>query len=272
VEPVFLQRWVEAHCDEIRRFMEYEATISTEADLADVLGDSWFRDEDWNSAGYRFVALGEESTGGIVALWIRREHPGPHPVVFFGGEGGSGVLCPSPLAWALVLTYAPAIVEYPSSDLDAPSTLSLTENWMLDEDLDPEQAAEAQNALAKYRKHAQELLGKAPPFEALSTVASADVEEFGQWVSANQQRVDARESVEAERASSAKRSARRAKAKRLSEQGRLPAEQQAEKDGTVFVGKCSYCGAEGETRLVHFEEFRFGICYGCYFSPAWAKD
>ena len=145
-----LQGWLLEHADDISQFTDYEIAFSAEDVLRTNLGLRWFRDQGWNEPGYRFVSLGQDGTGGEVALWFSPRRPNDAPVVFFGSEGGAGVLTASPLAFAKALVYGPMLQEYEKGDLDAPSRLSLQDNWFLSGN-DPTEVAAATDALARYR-------------------------------------------------------------------------------------------------------------------------
>lgn len=161
-----LQAWVDEHIDDIVCFMDYEPTIETDEDLAGTLR-YWFDREDWND-GQRFVHLGIDGMGSQFAAWVR---PGSNetPIVYFGSEGGRGVLVGSPRDWALALAYAPWIDEYPTDDGPA----GLTEGEVEDE---------AQEALESYRGALQARFGAVPSLEQLTSGLEDLNKEFLAWV------------------------------------------------------------------------------------------
>ena len=178
--------WLEEHVQSIFRFTDYEVTRESEAELADILGTYWFRAPDtWNQPGYRFVHLGHDGTGGHVAAWIRPGAEEPPPVVFFGSEGGRGVLALTPQRFASALAHGAMIVEYPGlgdDDDDAPARLE-PDSWMLDPDeVDAEAASEASAALDAYRSAHDARFGPPAPLEDLTAGLDALNAEFCGWV------------------------------------------------------------------------------------------
>ena len=177
--PADLRQWLTDHIDEIYAFMraDYEPTLASEDDLTTILGTYGFRDEHWNRPGYRFVHLGHDACGGEVAAWIRpgHEHSEP-PVVFFGSEGGHGVLAATLTRWALLLAHAPEIHEYPVPSVVGPVTDSSQKD-------DPETLAAEAKALAAYRQAALGRFGQIPEMDVLTSDVDALNAEFTAWVS-----------------------------------------------------------------------------------------
>lgn len=268
--PDELIEWVLAHAAHLFAFTDYETTLSSEEDLRAVLGESWFRDADWNEPGYRFLHLGHDGTGGEVALWLRPGDERPPPVVFFGSEGGTGVLAPTPDAWAKALAYGPAIVEYADVET-ATSRLSIEENECLAADADPARKAEAEKHLDAYRRATIARFGPLPPFDELVAVDDADHRELHAWVAGVLERVFARDE-NGEREAAAKRhreSRARAETYGTASADGLPENACERADGARYQGRCPACGRRGELRLTRFEELSFGLCLDCYFSSAW---
>lgn len=265
-----LEEWLVNHADEILRFTDYEVTPSSDENLDESLGQTWFRDDDWNQPGYRFILLGHDGTGGTVAAWLRPQHPETTSVVFFGSEGGAGVLTSSALAFAQALAHGPLIEEYQKPDLDAPSRLSLEDNWYFSHD-DPEWVAEATEALANYRRSTEARFGVLPSFEALVEVPVALQAEFRTWVCTIQARASERDTRAEQLATDLKHKQMRVSALRyaLLSAATLPVNSRSAKDGTRFTGCCAPCGEHDELRLTRFDEFVFGLCLRCYFSAAW---
>ena len=161
-----LQRWLEEQGDTIASFMDYDPTIQTEEELEQTL-QSWFDSERWDAGGHRFLHLGSDNTGGEFALWLRPDEPlEPPPVVYFGSEGGSGVLVASPQSWALALAYAPGVEELAGQD--DPAYIDVELGWMADPEEDPEWFEEAQGALQEYRAAAEERFDDIPSFASLT--------------------------------------------------------------------------------------------------------
>jgi hypothetical protein len=270
VSPEELQGWLLERAAEISAFTDYEITFSSEADLREKLGRYWFRDPDWNEAGYRFVSLGQDGGGSEVALWLGPRQSNAAPVVFFGSEGGSGVVSASPSAFVQALAYAPLLQEYRKGDLDAPSRLSLEDNWFLSGE-DPEQTSAANGALARYRQSTEERFGQLPPFERLIDVPPTVQAEFREWVIGTQTRVSAREALEQRHTRERKHRDMRDKATRFAAASAqsLPPNATSLKDGLELAGRCANCGASSALRLTRFEELAFGLCLPCYFSKVW---
>jgi alkanesulfonate monooxygenase SsuD/methylene tetrahydromethanopterin reductase-like flavin-dependent oxidoreductase (luciferase family) len=171
MEAQDLQRWLEDHVQEIFQFMDYEATIESDEQLAVTLG-YWLGDENWREqTDHRFVHLGIDGTGSQVAAWMRPEEDGPPPIVFFGSEGGVGVLTATPLNWALLIAHAPWLNEYPSDGGPARAVAL--------DDVDDDGA----EALADYRDAVTERFGELPSFDDLTSDIDDLNEAFEQWVS-----------------------------------------------------------------------------------------
>lgn len=269
MNAVELQKWLSEHADEIFAFTDYEAIMGFQGDLCENLETCWFRDPCWNEPGYRFLPLGQDGSGGDVAIWLSPRPGNESCVVFFGSEGGRGVLTDSALAFAQALAYAPVITEYAKATLDAPSYLSIEDNWYFSGEI-PDQAATARTAITTYRRAVEERFGPLPPFETLATV-SADLQaEFCAWVSAVQERVADRDQRAQELAAQEKRQALRNKAAVFAARsaGSLPTAGSSHADGTRVKSTCSSCGKATTCRVTRFEELIFGLCADCYFSNA----
>lgn len=104
--------------------------------------------------------------------------------MFFGSEGGRGVLTATPERFAQALAHGVMFEEYPGfgsdGEPDPPSVLT-KENWMLTAD-DPEEAAEAQEALAHYREDAGARFGAIPPLGQLTAGLEDLNAEFIGWM------------------------------------------------------------------------------------------
>ena len=129
----------------VHEFVDFEPSTEDEASWHETLEKYWFRSPDWNPKGYRFVPVGQDGTGGVFAIWLCAGHV-DRPVVFFGSEGGHGVLAPSPEAFLALLAAAPEIEEYP-----VPSQVHPGESWMLGEE-DGERDEEAHAAWEEFKR------------------------------------------------------------------------------------------------------------------------
>lgn len=168
------------HTATIWQFMEFEVTVASDADLAELLGGAWFDDSEWNEPGYRFSPVGQDGCGGQFAVWIRPEAPAPHPVVFFGSEGEHGVLTASLEAWVQAIAYGPGL-----SYRTEPVSLKVDENWKLEE------RPPAHEALAGYRRAVEAELGPVPGLDALTSDIDALNAEFCAWVAKVSERREA---------------------------------------------------------------------------------
>lgn len=173
-----LQAWLEENIDLIVVFMDYEPTIDSDEELAMTLG-FWFDNDAWNSRGDSFTHLGIDGTGSQFAAWNRPGDEGPPPIVFFGSEGGAGVLVRSPVDWAMALAHAPGVDEYPD---DGPAHLDPEVNWMLDDEQDEDMIEEARSALAQYREEIQNRLGSLSDLDTLTADLDDLNIEFAAWI------------------------------------------------------------------------------------------
>jgi len=263
-----LRTWLGEHAGEISQFTDYEVSLQAEEqDLCGNLGEYWFRDPDWNQPGYRFFPLGQDGTGGEVAVWWTAPSSEPPPVVFFGSEGGSGVVAASPLDFVRALAYGPIFQEY-QGDLSAPSRLARDGNWLLKH---PKKSRTAAEALAQYREATERQFGELPPFDSLTTIHPTVQSEFRTWVVTVQTRVSDRDARDHRHAVEQKRQTTREKASFFAARSAssLPPTSASLPDGSGFEGTCAACQRSTNLRLVHFEEFSLGLCIPCYFSKAW---
>lgn len=173
-----LQAWLEDQIDLIVAFMDYEPTIDSDDELAMTLG-FWFDNENWNERGDHFIHLGIDGRGSQFAAWARPGDDGPPPIVYFGSEGGMGVLVREPLDWAMALAHAPGIDEHPA---DGAARLDPDANWMLDAEEDEDLVEEARSALARYQQLVQERLGSLSDLETVTADLDDLNAEFTAWV------------------------------------------------------------------------------------------
>ncbi len=265
-----LQAWVVEHADDISAFTDYEPAAGTEEALHRDLETTWFRDPDWNERGYRFLPLGLTGTGGIVAAWRKPGYAQPAPVVFFGSEGGYGILTSEPSAFAQALGHAPLIQEWDKSGGEELARLSLDDNWFFRTE-EPELALAATLAIDRYRSALFQHFSPVRSFESLTNIPTALQAEFHDWVAGIQRRVTERAGREEAEATEQKRQALRAKAANYARQSArgLPAGAAALTDGAQYSGWCPVCRSPKRLRLTRFEDSLFGICFSCYFSKAW---
>ncbi len=174
-----LQAWLEDNVDLIVAFMDYEPTIDSNEELAMTLG-FWFDNDAWNTRGDSFVHLGIDGMGSQIAAWHRPGDDGPPPIVYFGSEGGAGVLVRTPLDWAMALAHAPGIDEYPD---DGPACLDPEANWMLDDEQDDDLIEEARGALAQYREQVQSKFGSLSDLDTVTSDLDELNAEFTNWIS-----------------------------------------------------------------------------------------
>ena len=173
MNPEQLQAWVQAHIDDLFRFMDYEPTVD-DAEFLDTMG-SWLDNETWASDD-RFVHLGIDGTGSQVAVWVRAQDE-QRPVVFFGSEGGLGVLTATPEAFALALAHAPYFESF-----EEPAGLAKQDDPLADKD--DEEREEAQAAFERYRAAVRKELGDIPALQDLTTGLDVLNRELLEWVKA----------------------------------------------------------------------------------------
>ena len=121
-----LKNWLTKHEDAIHTFMDYELSFNSEERLASTLG-SWFGTE--AKTEIPFSHLGIDGRGSQFAAWKRDD--GSTPIVYFGSEGGAGVVANSPTDWALAIALGLDIEEYPNFETDAPSCLINEPAWKI---------------------------------------------------------------------------------------------------------------------------------------------
>lgn len=173
-----LQAWLEENIDLIVVFMDYEPTIDSDEELAMTLG-FWFDNDAWNTRGDSFAHLGIDGMGSQFAAWTRPGDDGPPPIVYFGSEGGAGVLARTPLDWAMALAHAPGINEY--SD-EGPAELDPEANWMMDDEQDEDMIEEARSALATYRESVQSRFGSLSDLDSVTADLDELNAEFAAWI------------------------------------------------------------------------------------------
>lgn len=101
--------WLERHAEHIQRFMDYAPRRRADAKaLSHSLGQ-WFNNPRWSGGEHRFEDLGYDSLGGQFAAWY--EGDAAPAVVYFGSEGGRGVLAPTLDGWLIALAHGPKIIE-----------------------------------------------------------------------------------------------------------------------------------------------------------------
>lgn len=265
MDRAHLREWLARYQDVLFAFTDFEFSSDGVDDPGQL--DSWFRSPNWNQRGLDFVPLGHDASGGLFALWIGPRSGGPDPVVFFGSEGGA-VIARSSLAFVRALAHGAIAVEYDKGDLEAPSRLSVEDNWMLAKAARG-QPGDASAALLRYRTAVESSFGALPPFAELVVVPSSVQTEFRTWVTDLQEAANTRERQESAVAAERKRLELRAKASRHAVVSPVPEEVASRSDGSRFAGACAACGRSTTLRLTRYEELAFGVCTDCYFSNAW---
>jgi len=165
-----LQRWVTEHVDHIFAFMDYEPTIEEADEVKSTLG-YWLDNHEWASDD-EFLHLGIDGTGSQFLVW-KRASDQQAPVVFFGSEGGLGVLTATPAAFAQALAHRPWVDGY-----EEPASLTDNEG----DDLDEDEAAEADKALATYKAAVEDRFGPLPSLAELTAGVDALNQELRAWV------------------------------------------------------------------------------------------
>lgn len=179
MDPKALQAWLEAHLDDIFSFMDYEATLDSPQEFSSTMA-AWFNNPGWDDGAARFDHLGIDGTGSQLAAWTF-DPDQPPCVVFFGSEGGRGVLTSTLEGWAHAIAHAPAIDEYPSFEDDLPACLSEEGNWRM-EDEDEESQELAREALTRYSGAVIDAFGQLSSLkEAIGDVAALNAR-FEAWV------------------------------------------------------------------------------------------
>jgi len=170
-----LRAWLRTHQDDLFKFVEIEAFFDDRPALYETLG-FWTGNPDWDDGRYEFDHLCADGCGSIFAAWHRPEVP--PAVVFFGSEGGRGVLTSSLLGFAQALAHGVDVVEYADFDL-ALSALSPENPALSPEDPEYEDAVVAHG---RYRKSVEGTYGALPKLGDLLTDVDDQNAEFGKWV------------------------------------------------------------------------------------------
>lgn len=182
MNAIELREWLEAH-DEIMSFTDFESTFDDDEEFSTTM-QYWFNNPEWNDGKYTFVHVGIDGMGSQFAVW-KRPDSDVMPVVYFGSEGGRGVLTKSPEGFALALSYGIGIDEYDySNDMEGPAKISAG-NWMLDEAVDgdlEDGEDDPQALLARYQSTTAKKFGKIPPLEELIGELEELNKEFMTWV------------------------------------------------------------------------------------------
>ena len=103
-----IHQWLKDHLPTTNQFMDY-SPHARPSSLDRNLG-MWFNNHGWNDDGRSVTSLGFDSMGGEFVHWGR---PGADAVVvYFGSEGGFGVLAPSLVDWVRAIAQGPTILEH----------------------------------------------------------------------------------------------------------------------------------------------------------------
>lgn len=159
-----VQAFLELHADDLISFIDLEVAPHDEEELAHTL-DAWFDDPSWRASGHRFVLLAMDGTGGLFCAWTDPDAPGRLPVVHLGSEGERGVLTPSPEAFVMALTRAPAPLEDDAGD----ARLVADQGWQIDAG-DVEGQAEGKRALERYARAVTQRFGPVVELAAATRV------------------------------------------------------------------------------------------------------
>lgn len=152
MSPEDAQEFLRSQVYNIAGFMDYEVTIHSKEEFYHTLMCGLGSDR-WQESGSEFVHLGHSGNGSEFAIWLR-SNDDLRPVVFFGGEGGNGVLAVTAEKFVKALTYGPNAWE----DHDEPSRLLLFDDHEEDE----------KEMLNKYRDAVSEIYSEIEPFETLT--------------------------------------------------------------------------------------------------------
>ena len=152
MSPEEAQKFLLSQVYNIIGFMDYEVTIHSKEEFYHTLMCGLGSDR-WQESGSEFVHLGHSGNGSEFAIWLR-PNDDLRPVVFFGGEGGNGVLADTAEKFVKALTYGPNAWE----DHSEPSHLLLFDDHDEDE----------KKALSKYCDAVSKIFSDIEPFEALT--------------------------------------------------------------------------------------------------------
>lgn len=165
MSPEEAQKFLSSQVANIVGFMDYEVTISSKEEFYKTLYYS-LGSHRWQESGCEFVHLGHSGSGSDFAVWIRPNDE-LRPVVFFGSEGGNGVLASSVERFVKALYYGPDAWE----DHKKPSRLMLLDDRNEDE----------KHALEQYRAALGEVFSEIEPFETLVSGVAELNSEFAIW-------------------------------------------------------------------------------------------
>lgn len=152
MSPEDAQNFLSSQVDNICGFMDYEVSIHSQESFYQTLfyGLGSHR---WQESGCEFIHLGHSGSGSEFAIWLR-PNDDLRPVVFFGGEGGNGVLAASAENFVKALTYGP----YAMENHRQPSRLCLIDD----------QVEGGKEALSAYRHAVNDIYSDIEPFESLT--------------------------------------------------------------------------------------------------------
>ena len=174
-----LREWIETHTDDIFNILEFEPDDET-LDHGGYF-QYWLGGPSFDDAGYKFESIGQDGSGGKFAVWSRPNTEEPSPLVFFGSEGGHGVVANDFRSWPLMIAHGVGVSEY--GDDSGPTAVHPSLNEYFDPDY--EDIAEAKAALERYRKAAIAEFGELPDFDTLAAGREQPNAELRAWIASN---------------------------------------------------------------------------------------
>ena len=171
-----IRAWLKEHAGDIFSITEFESN-NEELDRSTWF-EQWLGGRDYNDEGYRFTSIGQDGTGGQFAIWTRLRAVEPHPLVFFGSEGGHGVIAKSARDWLLMIAHGVGVDEYGPDN--GPTAVGPKLNYYFAPDYDDLEAA--QGALSRYRKATVARFGDLPSFDELAAGRDELNAELRRWV------------------------------------------------------------------------------------------
>ena len=173
-----IRKWLADHDEDIFAVSDLEPDDETLH--YDTYFRYWFGPGDFNPAGYTFESICQDGTGGKFAVWSGSD-AAERPLVFFGSEGGHGVITRDFTLWPLMIAHGIYVAEY-GPDLGASQVVSgLAPGPEPEGDEDMERRA----ALERYRQATISRFGQLPEFDGMSAGCDELNREFRAWVEQN---------------------------------------------------------------------------------------
>lgn len=161
-----LRRWLDKHTDDLCEILDFEPddeVLDYDGYFKYWLGD----DKTFDDAGYEFEAVAQDGTGGKFVLWSSLKF-GTSPLVFFGSEGGHGVLTKDFQHLPLILAHGVFISEY--GDGDGPTSVQVDDD------------AQSKQELVRYRAATVAEFGELPPLDSMIGGCDLLNEELRDWI------------------------------------------------------------------------------------------